>query len=141
VKLSRSNENVMQRVTTLSQNTNVTRLQRDEAKNTNTMHKLFKGKHECKELPQSTNSKCKRSKALKRKTIGKTFNPSKTWKPDEVIGVSSTQNRWVKVRNFMWVLPQWLFMGRGPTKNWIQVMFLIPKSRTASFNTWIQLPT
>jgi hypothetical protein len=45
---------------------------------------------ECKKLAQNTNSKCKRSKALKRKTIGETLNPSKTLKPDEVEGVSST---------------------------------------------------
>jgi hypothetical protein len=64
------------------------------------MHKLSEGKHECKELPQSTNSKCKRSKTFKRKMIGKTLNPSKTLKPDEVIEVSSTQNKWVKSSKF-----------------------------------------
>jgi hypothetical protein len=64
------------------------------------MHKLSKGKHECKELPQSTNSKCKRSKAFKKKMIRETLNPSKTLKLDEVIGVSSTQNRWVKSFKF-----------------------------------------
>jgi hypothetical protein len=53
-----------------------------------------------RDLPQNANSKCKRSKALKRKTIGKTLNPFKTLKLDEVIGVSSTQNRWVKSSKF-----------------------------------------